>query len=190
MTPAFFRNASALRKWFAANHATTPELWIGFYRKGAKRESVTYPEAVDEALCFGWIDGIRKSLDDESYMNRFTPRKARSNWSTINIRRVAELQAEGRMTAAGLAAFEKRDDARSGVYSFENRDKAVLTNAQEKRFRAHAEAWAFFESQPGSYRKTAIWWVVSAKREETRERRLDTLIADSAAGLRIAMLRR
>lgn len=190
MDAKFFRNAAAFRRWLEKHHDKEDELWIGFYKKGAARRGITYPEAVDESLCFGWIDGIRKAIDEERYANRFTPRKPKSNWSDVNRKRVAELIAEGRIQPAGLAAFESRDDARSGVYSFENRDKARLTPEQEQRFRKNARAWSFFESQPPGYRRIAIWWVVSAKREETREKRLATLIDDSKNGLRIAMLRR
>lgn len=190
MQPKFFRSAAEFRRWLEKHHGSSDELWVGFYRKGASRSGITYKEAVDEALCFGWIDGIRKSLDEERYVNRFTPRKARSNWSNVNVRRVNELISEGRMHPAGLAAFELRDAKRSGVYSFENRGAAALTPEQTARFRSNAAAWSFFESQPPGYRKTAIWWVVSAKREETREKRLTTLIDDSSNGLRIAMLRR
>lgn len=188
--PKFFRNAQEFRAWLEKHHASAEELWVGFYKKGASRSGISYPQAVDESLCFGWIDGIRKSIDEERYMNRFTPRRRGSNWSDVNVKRIAALTAEGRMHPSGLAAFEARDAARSGVYSFENRDAATLDPAQEKRFRRNARAWSFFEAQPPGYRKTAIWWVISAKREETREKRLTTLIEDSANGLRIAMLRR
>ena len=186
----FFRDAASFRSWLEKHHSSADELWVGFYKRDASRSGITYREAVDEALCFGWIDGVRNGIDSESYRNRFTPRKPKSNWSDVNVRRVKELIAEGRMHPAGLAAFESRDAARSGVYSFENRDAATLTRAQTARFRRNAAAWAFFESQPPGYRKTAIWWGVSAKREETREKRLTTLIDDSENGLRIAMLRR
>jgi uncharacterized protein YdeI (YjbR/CyaY-like superfamily) len=190
MEAKFFRNAAGFRRWLEKHHSSAQELWVGFYRKDASRRGITYPEAVDEALCFGWIDGIRKSLDAESYTNRFTPRKPQSNWSNVNTRRVAELTAEGRMHPAGLKAFAAREASRAGVYSFENRDAAKFSREQEARFRGNAGAWAFFKTQPPGYRKTAIWWVVSAKREETREKRLATLIEDSSNGLRIAMLRR
>lgn len=190
MEPKFFRDASSFRRWLEKHHASAEELWVGFYRKGTGKRGITYKEAVDEALCFGWIDGIRKAFDGERYVNRFTPRKPKSNWSDVNTRRVNELIEQGRMHPAGLAAFELRDAARAGVYSFENRDAATLTSEQTARFRRNAKAWQFFESQPPGYRKTAIWWVISAKKEETREKRLTTLIGDSANGLRIAMLRR
>ena len=148
---------------------------------------MTWPESVDQALCFGWIDGIRKSLGADRYMIRFTPRKRDSNWSAVNIARVGELTSLGLMTPAGLAAFAARDDARSRVYSYE-REKALaaLEPEQEARLRADADAWRFWESQPPSYRRVASWWVISAKRPETRERRLMQLIADSARGVRIA----
>jgi uncharacterized protein YdeI (YjbR/CyaY-like superfamily) len=149
---------------------------------------MNWTEAVREALCFGWIDGIRRSLDDESYTNRFTPRRPRSNWSAVNIRHVEELIAEGRMTPAGLAAYEAREPERSGVYSYERRHEARLDEAQEAQFRANRAAWEFFGAQPPGYRQMAFYWVLSAKREETRERRLATLIEDSAAGRRLAQL--
>ncbi|HEX7706891.1 MAG TPA: YdeI/OmpD-associated family protein [Thermoanaerobaculia bacterium] len=190
MDAKFFRSATEFRRWLESHHSTADELWVGFYKKAASRRGITYAEAVDESLCFGWIDGIRKRIDEERYANRFTPRKPRSNWSDVNTRRVAELTAAGRMHPAGLAAFQLRDESRAGVYSFENRAAATLTPMQEARFRKSARAWTFFEAQPPGYRKTAIWWVVSAKREQTREKRLTTLIDDSANGLRIAMLRR
>jgi uncharacterized protein YdeI (YjbR/CyaY-like superfamily) len=188
--PVFFATSAAFRRWLAKNHATASELWVAFYKKGSGEEGITYPEAVDEALCFGWIDGIRKGVDEKSYTNRFTPRKPGSTWSNINTRRVAELIADGRMTPAGQKAFDARNEKRSGVYSFEQKNAPALTPAQEKRFRASKAAWKFFSSQPPGYRRIALWWVISAKREETREKRLSTLIADSEAGLRIAQLRR
>jgi uncharacterized protein YdeI (YjbR/CyaY-like superfamily) len=149
---------------------------------------MTWTESVREALCFGWIDGIRRSLGDERYTIRFTPRKPQSNWSSLNVRHVEELIREGRMTPAGLAAYEARRPDRTAVYAFEQRHAARLEPEQEKRFHADPEAWEFFERQPPSYRRTAIYWVVSAKRAETRERRLAVLIADSAAGRRLAQL--
>ncbi len=149
---------------------------------------MTWPEAVDEALCFGWIDGVRKSIDETSYANRFTPRKSRSTWSAVNIKRVRELVAEGRMRPAGLRAFAARADDKSGTYSYEQRDAVELGDAYERQFRAKHAAWDFFQAQAPSYRKAAIWWVVSAKKEETRQRRLTALIDDSAAGRRIASL--
>ena len=149
---------------------------------------MTWPEAVDEALCFGWIDGVRKSIDETSYAIRFTPRKTRSTWSAVNIRRVQELTAQGRMRPAGLRAFAARVEGKSGIYSYEQRDVAELGDPYERQFRANSAAWDFFQAQAPSYRKAAIWWVVSAKKEETRQRRLTALIDDSAAGRRIASL--
>ena len=186
----FFGTPDKWRRWLEKNHARATEVWVGFHRKGSGTPSITWPEAVDEALCFGWIDGIRKSIDETRYMNRFTPRKKGSNWSNVNIARVAALMKEGRMHPAGLAAFEARIPEKSGVYSFEQRQTATLGDAFERRFRANAKAWAFFESQAPYYRRTATFWVMSAKQEATRERRLASLIADSAAGRRVGPLRR
>ena len=163
---------------------------MGYFKKGSGRASMTWPESVAEALCFGWIDGIRKSIDAERYMIRFTPRRKGSVWSAVNIRLVRELTEQGRMWPAGLAAFEARREDRSGIYSYEQRDKAVFPPAFEERFRARKKAWAWFEAQPKGYRQTTIRWVMTAKREETRERRLQTLIEDAAAGRRIAALTR
>ena len=180
MKPTFFVTPTDFRAWLEENHEREPELLVGFHKKATGRPSITWPEAVDEALCFGWIDGIRRSLGDESYTIRFTPRKARSTWSAVNIRRVRELAAEGRMQPAGLKAFEARSEDRSAIYAYEQREAASLSPEQERELRADPKAWEFFQSRPPSYRRTAIWWVVSAKREETRARRLRTLVEDSA----------
>jgi uncharacterized protein YdeI (YjbR/CyaY-like superfamily) len=188
--PTFFAEPADFRAWLEENHERASELWVGFHKKATGRSSITWPQAVDEALCFGWIDGIRRSLGDESYMIRFTPRKARSTWSAVNIARVKELVAEGRMQPAGLAAFEARSDDRSAIYAYEQRHDAKLAPEQEREFRANPRAWEFFQGQPTSYRKTALWWVVSAKREETRARRLRTLVEDSANGRRLRHLSR
>ncbi len=185
MEPLFFESPDAFRRWLESNGESATELWAGYCKRATGRPSMTWPESVDQALCFGWIDGIRKSLGEEAYAIRFTPRKRGSNWSTVNIARVGELTALGLMKPAGLAAFAARDDERSGVYSYE-RDKAALEPEQEARLRADAEAWRFWEAQRPSYRRVASWWVVSAKRPETRHRRLERLIADSARGVRIA----
>ena len=187
MDVMFFETAPALRAWLAANHATARELWIGFYKKDSGRGGISYPQAVDEALCFGWIDGVRRSLDAASYTTRFSPRQARSVWSAVNIARVAELEAEGRLQPAGRAAFAARNAGQAPQYSYE-REAATLPPAAEATFRANAPAWAFFEAQAPSYQRAAIWWVVSAKQEVTRARRLATLIADSAAGRRLPAL--
>ena len=161
---------------------------VGFYKKGSGRPSITYGEALDEALCFGWIDGVRRTIDDESYCQRFSPRRKGSNWSAVNIRRVQHLIRSGRMHAAGLAAFEARDPGKGASYS--DRARVALTPELEAKFRADARAWRFFESQPPGYRRTATWFVMSAKRDATRLRRLETLMKDSAAGRRIGMLQR
>ncbi|HEY7197837.1 MAG TPA: YdeI/OmpD-associated family protein [Gaiellaceae bacterium] len=188
MDPTFFETPADLRTWLERHHADADELLVGFHKKGSGRASVTWPESVDEALCFGWIDGIRRSLDGERYTIRFTPRRPRSIWSAANIKRAKELTEEGRMQAAGLAAFERRRDDRSAIYSYEQRRTATLGAAAEERFRADAQAWDFFQAQPPGYRRTAIHWVTSAKREETRQRRLETLIDDSAHGRRLKVL--
>lgn len=163
---------------------------MGFHKKSSGRPSLTWPESVDEALCFGWIDGVRKSVDEESYTNRFTPRRKGSNWSEVNIRRARQLIRTGRMQPAGLRAFKARDPEKSRQYSFEQRHAARLDGKDEARFRRNAAAWTFFESQPPGYRRLAIWWVVSARREDTRTRRLNTLIEDSTKGRRLAPFRR
>jgi uncharacterized protein YdeI (YjbR/CyaY-like superfamily) len=183
--PVFFETPEAFRAWLAKHHAAHVELLVGFWKVGCGKPCMTWPQSVDEALSFGWIDGVRKRIDDLSYTIRFSPRKPGSNWSAINIARVAELTADGRMHAAGLAAFEKRSAARSGIYAYEQRDQARLDAAAEKRFRADRKAWRFFEAQPPGYRHLAIWRVVSAKREATRESRLAALIEASARGERL-----
>ncbi len=182
-----FPAAADFRRWLEAHHDSEREVWVGYYRKGVDKPSITYREAVDEALCFGWIDGIGYRVDDESHTNRFTPRTRRSNWSAVNVRRVGELLAEGRMHPAGIAAFEARSPERTGVYSYENRP-ADLPDEYSARFQADDGAWAWWKAQTASYRKAATWWVVSAKQEATRVRRLDQLIADSAAGRPLKML--
>ena len=183
----FFRTQSELRRWLEKHHAKEKELWIGFYRKESGKGGITYPQALDEALCFGWIDGIRKKLDDSSYTTRFTPRTARSIWSNVNIRHVDRLTKAGLMAPAGLAAFRLRDPARSGVYAFE-RETADLTPPMRRKLEKKPRARKFFDAQPAGYRRLAAWWVISAKREETRARRLDQLIAICADGLRITQL--
>lgn len=189
MDPPFFPSPADFRAWLERHHTTEDELWVGFHKKGSGLPSITWPESVDEALCFGWIDGLRKSIDETSYRIRFTPRRPGSTWSTVNVRRARALMEEGRMRPAGLDAFENRREDLARRYSFEQ-GTVEFPEALEAEFRANPGAWGFFEAQPPSYRKTATWWVVSAKREDTRRRRLATLIADSEAGLRIAQLRR
>jgi uncharacterized protein YdeI (YjbR/CyaY-like superfamily) len=190
MEPRFFPTPEDFRAWLEEHHESETVLWVGFYKVGTGRASITWPESVDEALCFGWIDGLRKRVDEESYMIRFTPRKPSSNWSAKNLARIEELIDEGRVRPAGLEIYEARDPDRSKVYSFERRKAAKLEAEQEARFRAHETAWTFFRDQPPWYRRTAIHWVISAKRKQTRTRRLDTLIEDSAAERWIGPLRR
>lgn len=183
--PLFFATPLDFRKWLKAHHESDHELWVGFYRKATGRPSITWPESVDEALCVGWIDGLRKTIDEESYKIRFTPRKKASNWSAVNIGRVKELTKLGRMRPAGLKAFKLRTEEKSGIYAYENRKSAVLGAADEKRFRARRKAWDFFQKLPPAYRQTLIWWIVTAKKEDTRNQRLEKLIAASEAGRRL-----
>jgi uncharacterized protein YdeI (YjbR/CyaY-like superfamily) len=182
MEPITFPTPAAFRAWLEQHHDSERELWVGYHRKATGRPSMTWPESVDEALCFGWIDGLRKSLDEERYMIRFTPRRRGSVWSAVNIGRVAVLRDEGRMRPAGLKAFEARREDRSGIYSYEQRHEAVFEPSFEERFRKDRKAWADFEARPPSYRQAAIRWVMTAKKPETRERRLGVLIEASAAG--------
>jgi uncharacterized protein YdeI (YjbR/CyaY-like superfamily) len=179
--PIYFETPEQLRDWFDANHATADELWIGHWKKSTGRPSLSWSETVDEALCVGWIDGVRHSVDKDRFTQRFTPRRPGSNWSLINVAKVEELTKQGRMRPAGRAAFEARRPDRTGVYSFE-RGEPAFTPEQERRFRANAKAWEWFQGKPKSYRRPATWWVISAKQEATRERRLTALIEDSAAG--------
>jgi uncharacterized protein YdeI (YjbR/CyaY-like superfamily) len=185
----FFETPASFGRWLRRHHRTARELWVGYYKKETGRPSLTWPESVREALRFGWIDGLRKSVDAESYRIRFTPRKPTSNWSAINIRMARELIAEGRMEAAGLAAFEARREERSRVYSYEQSGSSAEAQI-EAEIEGNRRAWAFFRAQPPWYRRTSARWVLSAKREETRRRRLATLIADSARARTIAPLTR
>ena len=187
MKISFFQSASDFREWLAANHDKVHELWVGFYRRKSDKAGISYQEAVDEALCFGWIDGVKKRVDDVSYTHRFTPRKLKSFWSAVNIKRVGELKRLGQMTAPGLKAFAGRDEQKAMQYSYE-RSTCKLEGAHEKQFRGNAKAWEFFQAQPPGYRRTATWWVISAKREETRGKRLATLIETSQHGRRLDML--
>ncbi len=190
MNPTFFATPDEFRAWFEARHDSETELLVGFYKKSTGRPSITWPESVDQALCFGWIDGVRRSVDADSYSIRFTPRKSRSIWSAANIKRAKELIELGLMTPTGLKAFELRADERSAIYAHEQRHAAELDEAAERQLRANQQAWEFFQAQPPSYRRTALWWVISAKREETRLKRLGTLIDDSAHGRTIRPLTR
>lgn len=187
MTPTdvcFFPTPADFRAWLEGHHETARELWVGYRKKGSTEPCVTWAESVDEALCFGWIDGLRKSLDERSYTNRFTPRKPGSVWSATNIARVKELLREGRMRPAGLAAFEKRRENRSGIYSYEQRSVDLPAELAADLL-ANPAAAEFFSRRPASYRKAAVWWVVSAKLEATRHKRLATLVELSAAGERL-----
>jgi uncharacterized protein YdeI (YjbR/CyaY-like superfamily) len=190
MDPTFFATPDEFRAWLQEHHESESELLVGFHKKGSGRSSITWPESVDQALCFGWIDGVRRRIDDDSYSIRFTPRTPSSTWSAVNVRRMKELVEQGLATPAGRAAFERRADDKTAIYSYEQRRAAQLEPEQERRFRANERAWSWFEAQAPSYRRTAIHWVTSAKRPETRERRLTQLIEDSEAGRRIGPLRR
>ena len=180
----FFKSPGDFRKWLDKHHASTQELLVGYYKKSSGRPSMTWPESVDEALCFGWIDGIRRSVDDVSYTIRFTPRRRGSIWSAVNIKRVEELSKNGLMQPAGLKAYQARREYKSGIYSYEQRS-AELPAPYDERLRQNKEAWDFFYAQPASYRKVAFWFVVSAKKEETRLKRLERLIEESAQGRRL-----
>ena len=181
----YFASGAAFRSWLEANHDRASELLIGFYRKTASRNGITYPEALDEALAFGWIDGVRRGVDGERYTIRFTPRKPRSIWSNVNVKRVGELIAAGRMMPSGLDTFANRDLKRSGIYSYEREIAAELSAADIKTIKADRAAWAFHEKQPTAYRRLVAHWVTSAKKPETRARRLHILIANAREGKRI-----
>jgi len=185
--PRFFRSQSEWRQWLEENHASATEQVIGFHKVASGREGITRQEALDEALCFGWIDGVARGINEHAWQMRYSPRQKRSIWSDINLRRVEELKAAGKVAPAGLAAYEKRDPKRQKRYSFENRH-VVLDPDFEERFRANETAWAWFAAKPISYRHPAVWWVMSAVKPETREKRLAMLIADSEAGRTIKLL--
>lgn len=185
MPPAFFRKPSELRTWLARHGSTATELVVGFYKVGSGEPSITWPQAVDEALCVGWIDGVRNRIDEHSYQIRFTPRKATSTWSAVNISRVEVLTEEGRMKPAGQAAFARRSEARSRTASYEQKEMPALTSAVERRFRSRRKAWEFFAGQSESYRRKLLWWIVSAKQPATQERRLAQLIEASEMGRKL-----
>jgi uncharacterized protein YdeI (YjbR/CyaY-like superfamily) len=183
MKPLYFASPAEWRQWLQAHHADTAELLVGFYKVGSGRPRITWPESVDQALCFGWIDGVRRSIDGKRYAIRFTPRRRGSVWSAVNMRRVNELTKAGLMQPAGLKALEARRESKSGIYSYEQQRKhATLSLEHEAVFKANPKAWTFFQGQPPWYRRTTSWWIMSAKKEETRQRRLKALIADSAKG--------
>jgi uncharacterized protein YdeI (YjbR/CyaY-like superfamily) len=189
MKLVFFKSAGDFRCWLEASHQQCSELWVGFYKKSSGKPSITYPEALDEALCFGWIDGVRKSVDSDAYVIRFTPRKPKSQWSAVNLKRAQKLAHAGRMHPAGREAFAGAKD-QPRKYSYEQRQQASFQREQERQFRANRKAWDFFQSQPPWYRRTATFWVVSAQKEETRQKRLATLIQDSENGRPIKPLTR
>jgi Uncharacterized protein conserved in bacteria len=182
--PVFFTDATEFRSWLQRHYETTTELWVGFYKKASDKPTITWPESVDQALCFGWIDGIRQRVDHDSYAIRFTPRRKNSVWSDINTRRARSLIADGKFQTAGLKAFQARRKNKSGIYSYEQRPKD-LEEPYRSALTKHGAAWTFFQAQPPSYRRTIAWWIVSAKREETRQDRLQKLIKSCAKGKRL-----
>jgi uncharacterized protein YdeI (YjbR/CyaY-like superfamily) len=184
----FFGSAAELREWFEGNHETAPELFVGYWKKGSGRTGVSHPEAIEQALCFGWIDSVGRRIDDERYQVRFTPRRTGSVWSAINVAKIAELTELGLMRPAGTRAFERRQPDRVAVYSYEQPAGVALDAEQSARFEAAAGAWEWFNAQSPSYRRSAVHWVVAAKRADTRERRLSQLISDSAAGRKVPPL--
>jgi uncharacterized protein YdeI (YjbR/CyaY-like superfamily) len=184
LKPKFFRTPANFRTWLKKNHATATELWVEFYKKDSGKPSIRWPESVDQALCFGWIDGIRKRVDETSYRIRFTPRRRGSIWSAINIKRATELVRQKQMQPAGLEAFAARIENKSGIYSYEQRS-TELNEPYAKRLKKNKAAWNFFRTQPPSYRKMIGWWIISAKREKTRMARLTKLITESAKGKRL-----
>ena len=184
MKPTFFRSQAEFRRWLGTHHAATRELLVGFYRKGSGKSGITYQEAVDEALCFGWIDGVKKRVDASSYTHRFTPRKAGSFWSVVNTKRAKELVKLGLMAPPGLQAFERRDRTKTRQYSYE-RENPVFDPALERAFKANAPAWTFFRSQPPGYQRILTFWIMSAKRDQARFRRLAALVKTSAEGKRM-----
>ena len=183
--PTYFKNPAALKRWFSKNAASAEELVIGFMKTSTGTASMSWSQAVDEALCVGWIDGVRYRIDDERYKIRFTPRKIGSNWSAVNIKRVAELEAEGRMTPAGRAAFSKRTEARSKTASYEQVTAPELTDAEIRQFKSFPGALDFYRALPASYKKKVTWWVISAKQESTRGERLSRLVSACACKKRL-----
>ena len=175
-SPMFFSSPDAFRNWLSGNAAKSNELLVGFYKVGSDRPSISWHESVDEALCFGWIDGVRRRIDDQSYSIRFTPRKTTSIWSAVNIAKVEKLKAQGRMQLSGLEAFEHRKDHKSSIYAYEQKSAAVLSAHETKIFKQSKVAWAFFESTPPSYKQVMLHWVTTAKKAATRASRLATLV--------------
>jgi uncharacterized protein YdeI (YjbR/CyaY-like superfamily) len=189
MDATFFGSGAEFRGWLEVNHERATELWVGFHKRGSGRAGITYGQALDEALCFGWIDGVRQRVDANSYRIRFTPRRSRSIWSLVNTKRARLLRKFGRMHPAGLKALQARNPRRSGIYSFE-RVPRRLDKVYERELRRNAKAWAFFQTEPPWYRRTSSFWIMSAKKEETRAKRLSILIESSAKGERIPPLKR
>jgi uncharacterized protein YdeI (YjbR/CyaY-like superfamily) len=187
MKSKFFTTPAQFREWLEKNHDSATELMIGIHKKSSGKKSITYHEALDEALCFGWIDGVRRRLNETSYEQRFTPRKAKSIWSLVNVNHVERLKKEGRMRPAGLSAYERRDPKRTGIYAFETDPKA-FSPVYEKRFRSNKSAWKFWEDHPPYLKKVCVHWVMSAKKEETQLRRLQHLIESCAKGIRVGTL--
>ena len=189
MTPIFFANASAFRKWLDQNHKKKKECYVGFYKVKSGKKNMSWSESVDEAICYGWIDGRRNSIDTESYMIRFTPRLPGSNWSAVNIKKVAELKNKGLMQPAGLAAYAKIKESKSKVYAFEQKI-IILDGEYQRQFKANKKAWTWYQASAPSYQKASTWWVMSAKQKVTQIRRLATLIECSEQGLKIPSMRR
>lgn len=187
MKPRFFSSPDQFREWLQRNHDSKTELLVGFHKKSSGKKSLTYAEALDEALCYGWIDGVRKNIDETSYTIRFTPRKARSIWSNVNVNHVERLTKEGRMQPPGIAAYERRDPKRTGIYAFENRPREFAP-AYEKTFRQNKKAWKFYEELPPSLKRVLVFWVMEAKKEETQLKRLNKLIESSEKGVRLGLL--
>ncbi len=183
----YFKTQQSFRAWLEKNHAKKDELWLGYYKKASGKKSITYKEALEEVLCFGWIDGISRGIDDEKYCQRYTPRRKGSIWSAVNIKKAEELIKNGKMHSSGLHVYKNRDPEKAGLYSGEQKE-IKFTPQFEKKLKSNKKAWAYFSNMPPGYRRTATWWVISAKQEETKKRRLDTLIKDSAAGRKIALL--
>ena len=188
MEEIYFASSDEFRNWLKDNHDSATEIWVGFYKKKTKKVGISYKESVDEGLCFGWIDGIRKSVDDERWKIRYTPRTSTSIWSKVNLKRIKELIEMGRVEPSGMKAYEQRDEKLTNQYSFEQ-NNAELSPEYEAQFQANEKAWQYFQDQRPSYQKQTIWWVISAKKEETRQRRLATLIADSENGEWIKSMR-
>jgi uncharacterized protein YdeI (YjbR/CyaY-like superfamily) len=188
METRFFETPAEFRAWLEKNHALAPDIGVVLHSRASGKPTMTWSDAVDQALCFGWIDSVSRRRDETSRVQRFSPRKPKSNWSAVNIRKVAELTTQGLMTPAGDAAFARREEARSSIYSYENRHLAALDPEREALFRAKTAAWKFFSKQPAGYRQTLVYWVMNAKREDTRTRRLAKLVAESAAGRRVDRL--